>query len=139
MVESAPAAEVLQMLVAAVSHLTKVVEDLSPRIEAIEAQLSGTRSSSRRPKPPPPRTQAHNPDEPFIIYVKTLMGELLEVEVTGSDLIEDVKDKIEDITSTPPDQQRLIFSGRQLEDGNTLNDYNIWPGATLHLVLRLRG
>lgn len=73
------------------------------------------------------------------LFVKTMTGKTVSVEVEEGETIEEVKAKISEKEGIPPEQQRLIFGGQQLEDAKTLEDYGVGDDDTFHLVLRLRG
>lgn len=75
----------------------------------------------------------------MIVYIKTLTGKTLMINVDQNESIEGLKEKIQEKEGIPPDQQRIIFAGQELSDEKHFEDYSIKKEATLHLVIRLRG
>ncbi len=73
------------------------------------------------------------------VFVKTLTGKSITLDVEQGDSIDSIKKKIAEKEAIPADQQRLIFGGKQLDNEKTIADYNIQSDATIHLVLSLRG
>jgi ubiquitin len=86
--------------------------------------------------PPPAPAPA---SRPMKLFVKTLTGKTIPLEVNRTDTVRAVKEAIRGKEGIRPEQQRLIFGGKQLEDAKTLLDYNVMPDSTFHLVLRLQG
>lgn len=98
-----------------------------------------THTTPCRPSTPSALTSALSLRGGMQLFVKTLTGKTVSIEVEEGESIEDVKAKIAEKEGIPPEQQRLIFGGQQLQDAKTLDDYDVGDDATLHLVLRLRG
>ncbi|KAI7878164.1 ubiquitin [Lichtheimia hyalospora FSU 10163] len=75
----------------------------------------------------------------MLIKVKTLTGKEIDIDIESTDKISRIKERVEEKEGIPPQQQRLIFSGKQMADEMTANEYSIVGGSVLHLVLALRG
>ncbi|KAF2346356.1 Ubiquitin domain [Trinorchestia longiramus] len=82
---------------------------------------------------------AKNYFDAMLIKVKTLTGKEIEIDIEPTDKVERIKERVEEKEGIPPPQQRLIFSGKQMNDEKTAADYKVQGGSVLHLVLALRG
>ncbi|TVY86618.1 Ubiquitin [Lachnellula willkommii] len=125
--------KVLQFVAAPVGKDVK----LTSSVHIVEAQITGQESIAGTQFKIVPSKLIPTPD--MAIIVKTDTGKVLSIACSPANSVEEIKPFIQDKEGHPPDQQRLFYNGKQLEDGRPLSDYNIHNGAVLHLILRLRG
>ena len=75
----------------------------------------------------------------MLIKVRTLTEKEIEIDIEPTDKVERIKERVKEEWGCPPDQQRLIFPGKQMDDDKTASDYKVTEGSVVYLVLRLRG
>jgi hypothetical protein len=125
--------EIFQEIGITIDGMTNSIKqiNLNNRNKALESTLK----QLKKVQPSPPTT----PDTMFIITAKTLSGQTIPLECNGLMTIIELKKLLNNIINDPPDQIRVIFKGKQLEDKNLVKDYGICLGDVIHIVLRLRG
>lgn len=128
--------EIFQAIDKTIDGMTNSIKqiNLNNRNKALELKIVNLKKVQNEPSP-----IALPPDTMFIITAKTLSGQIIPLECNGLMPIIEVKKRLYDIIGDPPDQMRIIFKGKQLEDKNLVKDYGICLGDSIHIILRLRG
>jgi hypothetical protein len=125
-----------QARVAMTVAMYKVMFETDPWTAPVEAQPSPAVVVAA---PAAPKNKKRKKDSEITLYVRELNGKNLTLTCDVNDSVEELKSKIQKARGIPIDQQRIIWTGKQVEDGRTLLDYNIGDESTVHLVLRLGG
>jgi large subunit ribosomal protein L40e len=122
-------------------HINDLIVQCGEKIEDLRLDRQKVQKDSQQPKRQAPSNRRLRSKEQkgMQIYVKTLTGKTITVEVDPNNTVEDLKYMIHDSEGYGVESQRLIFEGKQLEDGRTLRDYNIQDESLVHLILRIRG